>query len=201
MENKKNTNSRFLFKGFLENEKTYNRCEGYWKRYINQIIGDQIAECNFFKNAYGNGLKVYDANPILFFIFKDKATRIILSSETEYEYEYRKYPNYNLTAYWDNYSYNENEYKELVLSLFMCPSAVAKAKSLLKEWLTSEGYRIELTGDPVRHEIPDVERPVYRSIACNVSDKQPKKNNEGFRRLKKDVSNNQKEKESKKKKK
>lgn len=168
MTNQEREKCKFLFKGFFDDRKTYNLCEAHWKRYIKRVVEDYADGFCFLKNSYGNGLKIYDANPIVCFLFRNKAIRIILSPDSEYEVENKDMPDYDLTAYIDSFSYLEKEYKELVLSLFMCPTAVDKAKRILMAWLTSENDEIDLTGESVPPIVDDDPGITFRSVATKA---------------------------------
>lgn len=126
-------NIRFMFAGFLENHEWYDKCEEYWINAVKKITGDEFEKVHFLENKYANGEKCYDANPIVAFIYKNIVVRIILLPESEYKRGYQK-----LCLNQDKFVYEDREYDEFVMSLYMLPRTVSIAKDVLEEWIMSE---------------------------------------------------------------
>jgi hypothetical protein len=70
----------YLYKDFLRNSHEYEKCEKYWKKLAKELLGTEFNNYKeWFKNAFVNGKKCLDGNPIFTLIHKDghKALRIV----------------------------------------------------------------------------------------------------------------------------
>lgn len=131
---------RILFEGFSKDKNIYNLCQGYWSRVIKRAISQEAWKKGIFlKNAYDYGTKIYDANPIMFYLGKDgKAVRVILYPDQEYDERESDTENYEISTWEDSYTYDDVEYKELVITLFMTENSISISKNLIKRWLSSQ---------------------------------------------------------------
>lgn len=70
---------RFLFENFLDDRKVYLLNQGYWGRQLSKLLPEtDVVAKNWISNAYVNGQKIYDGNPIYTVLVKpDRGIRII----------------------------------------------------------------------------------------------------------------------------
>lgn len=142
---------RLLFSGFLSNKNIYNLCQGYWTRIIKNAVKQETWEKRvFLKNAYEYGVKIYDANPIIFYLgITGNAVRIILYPDEEYDEKESATKSYEISAWLDTYIYDSQEYTELVITLFMTEDSISKSKKLIKCWLNNNGEDIHTLIDEI----------------------------------------------------
>ena len=154
MENAISTND-ITFSTFLENQRVYNLAEAYWRRFFQRLFGQQdVPFQGFYNKHFGNGQKIYDANPIFdaYFPLQHKLVRII---------QYFPEPNDLFLTGWVDYfpsdeldddqkpqptnlSRKDDPIPELVISLAMTKKALLQVKELLEQWILEDIGREEM---------------------------------------------------------
>lgn len=135
-----------LYEKFSSDKRIYNLNQGYWKRKLESKLNIKISKSdNLLPNTDAKGIKIYDANPIFFYINESekRAFRIIQDSFEDVEdkdLEDDEFP--FISAWFDKFElYNDNnsiEVKELVIALFLNKKTVEKSVTIIKLWLSNQ---------------------------------------------------------------